>query len=167
MILFRTADGRVLVRKSNDQFFTDDTRNGDGGRYYVNHEGWPINKHGTLVFGNFVTQMHYTTDEFIKAFPEAEESRQFLTTKTAKRAIVQSIPPWAWYYGGFYIVTCYPNFVHPKDERWNRKPFVVVNDGDDSYMRQEFDTEAEAAYNELLSLAPFTMPELKEFGYDS
>jgi hypothetical protein len=169
MILFRTIGGNVLVRKPNDQFFTDDNRDSTGEKFYVNLEGWPVNADGIELVGGFVTTFSYTADEFIKAFPQAEEYRRFLTERHAKLAIVQSLPPWAWFVGSFYIVTCYPAYTNTKHPQYSRKPCVIVNDGDDSYMRKYFETdaEAEAAFSELLALAPFIMPDLDAWGYEA
>lgn len=161
-MLFRTADNRLFVRNPNDQFFTDENET----RYFVNHDGMPINQHGTLVFGRIITTMHYTADEFLAAFPQHEEYRRFLTERRGTLAVVQSVPP-AWFCGGFVIVTFYPNFVHPKNEMYNGKPCVLINDGDDGYMRKTFatDEQAKQAFDELLALAPWYMSELTAFGY--
>jgi hypothetical protein len=165
MILFRTADDRILTRKPDEQYFTDDN-DVKHTRLYLDHNGWPVNEHGTPIFGNFVTTMHYTLEEFAKAFPEKASKIKWLEGRQrGKTALVQSLPP-AWFCGSFAIVHMYPAFEHPKG-LYKAKASVLVNDGDDGYMRKTFDTdaEAEAAFNELLTLAPWYMGELGALGY--
>ena len=162
MILYRTNNNQLLVRNSNEQFFTDK----DANKFYTNFNGTPINSDGIEVTGKIVTKFHYTVDEFIAAFPEAEKYRNFLTNKRGIVAIIQSTP-YAWFTGNTFILTYYPAFNHPGDTKYSTKPTVLANDGDDSYMRKTFKTEeeAQAAFNELLALAPLTMHDMTAFGY--
>lgn len=165
MILYRTPTNDLFVRNPNEQFFTD--KNAD--RFYMNFDGKPTYSDGTEVAGHEVTKFYYTVDEFIQAFPEAEQYRNFLTDKRGTVALVQSASNYTWFTGNTFILTYYPAFQHPKNDKYSTKPTVLANDGDDSYMRKVFDTEeeAQAAFNEILTLAPLSMQDMAALGYQA
>jgi hypothetical protein len=165
MRLYRTTDGRLLTLNPDGQSYHD--HNGD--TLYADLDGTPVNNDGTPVPGHKVTKFTYTPEEYLGTF-HAETFRRMLTDPTrpgVKTALVQSLPHCSCLPGGMLIVTLLPAFKHPKDSRWDAKPRVSVNDGDDGYRNKTFDTdqEAEQAFNELLTLAPYHMAELETLGY--
>lgn len=162
MILYRTTTGLLHTRSPQDQFYLDGQ---SGDKLYINVEGKPVDAEGKVIEGEIVTKFVYTIDEYCKAFNY--QHRPFLENKRGQVAIVQTYPGWSAMAGTMNIVTFYPFFKHPRDEKYNNPPTVLVNDGDDAYARKVFktDEEAQIAYNELLSLAPFTRDELIAFGY--
>lgn len=177
MILFRTNDERfqhrwgrptMFHRKPDDQYFTDF----DACKvYYVNETGFPIDDDGKPIAGEIVTKFVYTAEEYMKAFPEAEKYRNWLSRgRRGEFAIVQALP---WGYGCMIghmnIVNYFPTFIHPVKANYFCKPNVCVNDGDDSYQRKTFETDAEAlqCFKDVLTLAPFAMQELHALGFNA
>lgn len=165
MILFMKRDKNIIFKKKGDEFFYD----GKGKQWYVNDNGEPLDENGDVLSGEFVSKMYYTVDEYIEMYPNAKRYKRFLEGNYGKSMIVRSYPPEAWFLGNVLMVRYVPSLIREGLSKYDIQPSVVVNDGDDMYMRKIFqsDQEAEVGFNELLELAPFNMSDLKSFGYES
>ncbi len=161
MKLFRTKDS-ILEKK--DQYYCC-CKTGDV--FYADHEDFPVDNDGNKIVGEFITKFVYTPEEYVKAFPKGKSSADCYC-KSSTSFVFQSFPSACCMPGYMINVSCYPRFIHPKNPKWNQKPRIVINDGDDSYMRKYFETEEEAlvGLEELKNLAPFRMCELDVFGYE-
>lgn len=161
--LYRTEDGLLLVK--HGQAYFDECNNA----FYTDINGTPVDNNGKPIQGKVVEKMFYDTPEdYMRDFPTADNPA-FWWHKTGKTFLLQTYSYYRSIEGNFLLIWVepeyvYPNAIIPKTV----KPFVLVNDGDDAYMRRYFDTNEQAltAGEELKALAPFHMDELKHFGYE-
>lgn len=173
MILFRTKSGQVLGRMPEDQFFLNETDIKKWGlhfgtKLFVNSKGHPVDADGKTIEGEIITKFVHTYGEYVKIYPEAENYRSWFSWKYfGELLVVQSYPRWGCMPGCVLNITYYPEFKHPVNPKYDGSPRIVINDGDDCDMEKRFPTnkDAKIAFEELKLLAPFSMPELKEFGY--
>jgi len=163
-MLYRTNTGEVLVKR--DQYYIDK----GGNVVYTDFNGIPVDQEGKPIEGSKVDKFVYTFEEYVKLYPQGEDYRNWFTVRRMKGSITlifQTYPNWSCMPGCMYNVYYTPRFIHPKNEKYNMKPRVAVNDGDDFTICKFFETEEEAlaGLEELKSLAPFEMAELTDFGY--
>jgi len=100
-----------------------------------------------------------TFDEYVKVYKDGEDWRRMVGDHVLIAGYSTCLE------GDYYIAFA----VHSKHYKTG-VPFhdVVVNDGDDGYVRKHCASyeEAEAVLQELKQLAPFHMSEIRAFGFD-
>ncbi len=103
-----------------------------------------------------------TFDEYVAVYPDGEHWRHMVERKNGDILIAGYSTCLE---GDYYIA-----WAQHQNSYKTGLPFhdVVINDGDDGYARKHCASfeEAEAALQELKQLAPFSLAEIRAFGFD-
>lgn len=99
-------------------------------------------------------------DDYVKVYPDGEHWRHMVDSGNILVAGYSTCLE-----GDYYIA-----WAQHQNHYKTGEPFhdVVINDGDDGYARKHCASyeEAEAALQELKQLAPFSLGEIRAFGFD-
>lgn len=161
MKLFKTKDD--IFTKHPDQPFFEDSK---GNQYYPDVNNKPVDNEGNTINGFFITKFVFTQAEYLEMYPEGKNFTHILDAYLLDLMFFQTLPNHSCIPGSFYTVRLTGEF-RSKSRKFPQLPKIIVGDGDDGYVIKSFLTieEAKQGLEELKSLAPFIMSELREFGY--